>query len=141
MTHEIPPDLIRAAERAGMHDPDDLRMLSRAQIDGDPTTVIANLREQRPHLFRFTKQAKDMSPAERAAAIADAKANPRPAPARTAPITQHRAAEPATPPADKPKSAVTMLLEERAAYLREHAKKYPTEMANFRYPRKSPYEA
>ncbi|MGW8787129.1 hypothetical protein [Heyndrickxia sporothermodurans] len=127
---DIPTDLIRAAEQARMIDPSDLRILSRAQLDGDPAAIVAALREQRPNLFHRT--AREMSPAERSAAIAEAKVTPnRVAPARRA------QAEPPAPT----RSASVMLLEQRAQFLRDHEKKFPGSTQGMSLPRKSSWRA
>jgi hypothetical protein len=67
--------ITEAAKAAGAYDPADAVVLIPATETLNPSEAVAALKAMRPHLFR-PKQARDMTAAERDAALRAAGVNP-----------------------------------------------------------------
>jgi cytosine/adenosine deaminase-related metal-dependent hydrolase len=78
LPQNIPPELAKAAERAGIRDVDALGMMDLASLPRDASgsfqnadAVVEQFRQAKPHLFAARKHARDMSKAEFNQAIQD----------------------------------------------------------------------
>ncbi len=117
MKHMSPEETIAqrlklAAQKAGMHDLDGLKLadLSRVRLEDDGVTVkgadelVASFKDSKPYLF--AKHVRDMSDTEKAAKLAELKREPRPVPVETT------------------KRASEMSEVERQQYLAEHRRRF-----------------
>jgi hypothetical protein len=104
MKHDMEA-LKTAAQKAGMIDPGDALLLVDASSDKNATELVAELQRQKPFLFQ-PKMAKDMTEAERAAALAELRKGPKPEPMSV------------------DRMASQMSVGERETWLREHSRRF-----------------
>ncbi|MGH1571888.1 hypothetical protein ACRAWG_15830 [Methylobacterium sp. P31] len=78
LPQNIPPELAKAAERAGIRDVDALGMMDLSSLPRDAAgrfqnadAVVEQFRQSKPHLFAERKNARDMTRAEFAQACRD----------------------------------------------------------------------